>query len=238
MDILKGIINEIKKFKRTGILAMTIMSSIVFISFQGLLGLIASSVDETNIYVTALSLYFRLFLPVILSLFISISFYNEKKASGILMYYYHAVSLTKVFRNKIWTFYIQGIAVYIFCMGFAMFFITLEGGNPFIYVINNYNGVLYSVVGIMILTNIQLLLVTLSDNPILSLLVALVCAIGNFFVASTNLWLFFPWSYPYRMLYHTSVSSDQIIILIVILVISFLALLLSKHKFEKNMLFG
>ena len=236
MDIFRGVINEIKKNRRTGLLTLTITSLLIVITFQGMVGLTANSVDENNIYVTALGIYFRLFYPVIVGILISLTLYNEKRKEGILIYYYNAFPITKVFRNKICAYQIQALIVYVICILFAMLFIILEGGNPLRYVINNLNGIVFSMIGIMVLVNIQFLISLILKNQILSLSIAILGSIGNLFIASTTLWPYFPWSYLYRMLYHTSVEMNQVVTMGIIFVVSFVALFLSTKRFKEIML--
>ncbi|WP_085994156.1 ABC transporter permease [Oceanobacillus senegalensis] len=236
MDFIKGITNEFKKNKRTGLFTLVIVSIIIIIPFQGGLGLLAASIDESNIFITALSLYFRLFFPVFLGLFISISLHNEKKYEAILVYYYNAVPVTKVYRNKLCAQQIQGVMFYALCVIIAMLFILLEGGSPLTYIRENLYGVLYTIIGITLLINIQFLISIILNNQILSLLIALLGSIGNFFVASTSLWIYYPWSYPFRMLYHTSIHTEQIAMIVLMLLLSFWSLLFSRKRFERIML--
>ncbi|MDX8047309.1 ABC transporter permease [Gracilibacillus sp. S3-1-1] len=231
-----GVINELKKTKRTGLLLIIIVSMLVMVTLQGSLGLIAASVDENSIYVTALSMFFQLFFPVIVALIISISLYNEKRNEGILIYYYNAFSLTRVYWNKVCSFQIQALAVYVMSVMLAMPFIVLEGGNPLVYVMNNLNGMFYSVIGIIALVNIQFFISVILNNQILSLSIALLGTIGNFFVAPSPLWPYYPWSYLYRMLYHSTIQANQIVTVVIILLISLIAILLNTKRFKKNML--
>lgn len=234
--LVRGIKNEFVKNKRTGLIPVTVISLILIISFQGTLGYISNYVDGTNIYITSLGTYFRLFLPIIITLFVSISLYNERRNEGVLLYYFNALSIRQMFYYKWTALSIQVVITYFSCAILALVFVTMEGESLWQYVINHFPGFIYSIIAVLIVLNVQLLLSMIFNNALIAIAIALIASIGNFFVPSTSLWVWSPWSYPYRMLYYESVHVSVIIGIAVFLVITSIALGLLQKRFATIML--
>lgn len=220
-----AILGEFKKMHRTGVYAIMLILCIFPVVFQGLLG-VYSDFDGDALFITSLGIFCRIFIVIAIGLLVSFSFNNEFKKNGYLNSIYHGISHKKALRNKLFFFYIMLIVYFIVSLMLSGVIITVAGTNFFSVLIDQIQPIFYLNLCGFLLINIHFIICLMAKQAsLISLLVAFMGAIASIFVPATPYWVWFPWSYPYRVLYFTSLEPVHLVLFVTLTIISFLVVL-------------
>ncbi|QFT91116.1 ABC-2 family transporter protein [Bacillus sp. THAF10] len=228
------VLGEFKKMHRTGVYLIIIFLSILPISFQGILGILAD-VQKSNLFITTTGLFFRLFIIIAIGLIISYSFSNEYRKNGYLNSIYNGISITHMFKTKLLFTYLIITIYIVISIAIACIFIYLAGGGVQESITTQLKPILFIIISVFILVNIHFVIcLVIKQSPTISLLVALLGGVSSIFFSSTPYWILNPWSYPYRVLYFSSVKSSYLVIIIFIFLGTLIATIISILFFGKT----
>lgn len=215
-----GILSEIRKWKGTGVWITLACLALVPVAGQGYLGIMAK-VSPDKVYITALSLFFRMFFLIAIGVVVSLSFFNETRKGGRLNFILHGISESNLLVHKWWAFHLALFIYVIVAFGIAGGVILFVGGNP----LNVYASLgvpfVFILMSTSIVINLQYLMtLAFRGYEILALFVVLLISAGNLFISSTVFWIYVPWSYPFRLLYFDSLTVSHLWTIVGLFVLS------------------
>ncbi|MER2007834.1 MAG: hypothetical protein ABS939_10335 [Psychrobacillus sp.] len=212
---------EFKKIKGLGAYPILISLILISVCFQGGLGLMAEIADY-KYFVTTFGLFCRLFLGVAIGLLISLSFYSEYNRKGYLNVILNGQSFSRLLLNKLLFFYTFILVYLLFALSVSLGFQLFKGSELSSYYKEILMSFAYLFITAMLLVNIHMFLsMIFRQMPMISLLISILCSFLNLFISSTSFWIFFPWSYPVRILYLTSLDKMDFLIITLVTLISF-----------------
>lgn len=200
---------EWRKLSGTGLYTVLLLFVVIPVVFQGTLGLLAG-IEPKNMHITTLDLFSRVF--VVLSAGALMSFFSEYRKNALVNTYLHGIPVFRLLLHK-WLYVSAGVCLLVLtALIGASLFVHLAGGQLLDVFRSVYLSVLFLFVGALCVANIHYLLCQLlKEYTLVSLMIAFAGAIGNFWLPSTRYWIAFPWSYPLRVLYFSSLSVGQLV---------------------------
>lgn len=200
---------EWRKLSGTGLYTVLLLFVVIPVVFQGTLGLLAG-IEPKNMHITTLDLFSRVF--VVLSAGALMSFFSEYRKNALVNTYLHGIPVFRLLLHK-WLYVSAGVCLLVLtALIGASLFVHLAGGQLLDVFRSVYLSVLFLFVGALCVANIHYLLcLLLKEYTLVSLMIAFAGAIGNFWLPSTRYWIAFPWSYPLRVLYFSSLSVGQLV---------------------------
>lgn len=202
---------EWRKLSGTGLYTVLLLFVVIPVVFQGTLGLLAG-IEPKNMHITTLDLFSRVFVVLSAGALVSMSFFSEYRKNALVNTYLHGIPVFRLLLHK-WLYVATGVCLLVLTglIG-AGLFVHLAGGHLLDVFRSVYLSVLFLFVGALCVANMHYLLcLLLKEHTLLSLMVAFAGAIGNFWIPSTRYWIAFPWSYPLRALYFSSLSVGQLV---------------------------
>jgi len=227
-------VEEFKKTKGVGVYVLLAVLLLLPICSQGVLGL-GQVVTDYKYYVTTFGLFCRLFLSVAIGLLISLSFYIEYRRKGYLNVILNGHSFSNLLTNKLLFFYSFMLIYLLIALFISIGFQLFDGSNINLY----YKELLISftllLVTCILLVNIHMFLCMIFNNqPMISLIVSVLCSFINVFIVPTSFWIVFPWAYPTRILYFTSLDILDFVTILLITICSSWLIIYYNSKYKKK----
>lgn len=214
-------IEEFKKVKGSGAYILLAVLLLLPICIQGVLGL-GPVVTDYKYYVTTFGLFCRLFLSVAIGLLISLSFYNEYRRKGYLNVILNGHSFSNLLINKMLFFYTFMLVYLLIALFISVGFQLFDSSNISLYYKELLISFSFLFITSILLINIHMFLCMLfNQQTMISLIISVLCSFLNVFIVPTPLWIVFPWSYPTRILYFTSLDTLDFVTIILITICSF-----------------
>ena len=218
-------IEEFKKIKGSGVYVLLAVLLLLPICVQGVLGL-GPVVTDYKYYVTTFGLFCRLFLSVAIGLLISLSFYNEYRRKGYLNVILNGHSFPNLLINKMLFFYTFMLTYLFIALFISVGFQLFDGSHISQYYKELLISFMFLFITCILLINVHMFLCMIFNHqPMISLIISVLCSFLNVFIVSTPYWIVFPWSYPTRILYFTSLNTLDFVIILLITICSSLLIL-------------
>jgi len=220
-EVKMRIFDEFKKIRGLGAYPILVILILISVCFQGVLGL-GAEIADYKYFVTTFGLFCRLFLSVSIGLLISLSFYSEYNRKGYLNVILNGQSFAKLLLNKLIFFYTFMLIYLLFALSVSLGFQVFKGSELSLFYKELLISFTYLFITTILLVNIHMFLCMIfSKKPMISLLISILCSFLNVFIVTTSFWILFPWSYPTRILYFTSLDKMDFLIITLVTLISF-----------------
>lgn len=225
---------EFLKYKRTYLAPVFIGIGMFLVIFQSYAGYTIKEIPAKVLFVTGLDLYSNLLLPVMIPVFLIISFYREIENTGFQNLTIKGISSQQI-QWSILKFYWIVIPLIFLChFLIPLVFIALRGENILNIIVANSLFLLLSILSIIALINISLLLHLLSRNYILPILVAVAGVIVGRLPLGENLWIINPYSYLSYVADFKSFTMSHYLAFSLFISMSFIGIIVfrKKNRFE------
>lgn len=211
---------EFYKLKRRYYLVLIVLLGYLLVLFQSYAGYKESSIPSHILYVTGLDAFTSLILPVMITLFISLSFYFDQENDGTQSLILKGVTSQKLLTAKWLAYTIAAIILFFIAYGTTLVFMSLKGVDVMKFIWANLSYLLYCVMVISILVNLSFVLHRLTKSYIIPVLISIIASIVRMIGLGDVVGRLNPWGYLNRLTAYSTLKTLDFILMILLFVIS------------------